>query len=441
MLSSTMSTQEEAAVAQSDSGNRISSVAGVQSAAGDTHLPKIRKPYTITKQRERWTEEEHKRFLEALKLFGRAWRKIEEHVGTKTAVQIRSHAQKFFSKVVRETNNSDSNSVEPIEIPPPRPKRKPSHPYPRKLVLSTRKDMPMEQGERSASPNSSLSEQENQSPTSVLSAVASDTLASADSAAPKISPSPMSSGNYSDQVALLRCEDVAPQGEVDVSESIPIAPSSVKLELFMDRESFEKEETVSTKVLKLFGKDVLVPRNQLESSPSSDMGEGVLQAYQDDSKPAADIAAKFVENSQELPNFYNVNRSANHVEKPVPLPWRVFFRGMSVPPFGDTQDKETHREGSSGDSNSDSVNGGESQDKNWDADTESGECSPHFERESKFSFDPSFDKEAILLEKRTNVDKGRKGFVPYKRCLSERDMQSSTITNEGRESQRIRLCL
>jgi SHAQKYF class myb-like DNA-binding protein len=32
----------------------------------------------------RWTKEEHKSFLEALKLFGKNWKKVEEHVGTRT---------------------------------------------------------------------------------------------------------------------------------------------------------------------------------------------------------------------------------------------------------------------------------------------------------------------------------------------------------------------
>jgi SHAQKYF class myb-like DNA-binding protein len=100
---------------------------------------KVRKPYTITKQRERWTEEEHQKFLEALKLYGRAWRRIEEHIGTKTAVQIRSHAQKFFSKIERDVTTgqgAETGVAQVIDIPPPRPKRKPTHPYPRKAGRS-----------------------------------------------------------------------------------------------------------------------------------------------------------------------------------------------------------------------------------------------------------------------------------------------------------------
>ena len=40
-------------------------------------LAQARKPYTITKQRERWTDSEHDLFLEALKMYGRAWKSIQ----------------------------------------------------------------------------------------------------------------------------------------------------------------------------------------------------------------------------------------------------------------------------------------------------------------------------------------------------------------------------
>ncbi|KAL5075952.1 hypothetical protein RYX36_014936 [Vicia faba] len=52
-------------------------------SSGEEVVVKTRKPYTKTKQRERWTEDEHNRFLEALKLYGRAWQHIEEHIGAK----------------------------------------------------------------------------------------------------------------------------------------------------------------------------------------------------------------------------------------------------------------------------------------------------------------------------------------------------------------------
>ncbi|XP_022738079.1 protein REVEILLE 6-like isoform X2 [Durio zibethinus] len=85
---------------------------------------KIRKPYTITKSRESWTEPEHDKFLEALQLFDRDWKKIEAFIGSKTVIQIRSHAQKYFLKVQKSGTSE--------HLPPPRPKRKAAHPYPQK---------------------------------------------------------------------------------------------------------------------------------------------------------------------------------------------------------------------------------------------------------------------------------------------------------------------
>ncbi|KAA8516504.1 hypothetical protein F0562_016990 [Nyssa sinensis] len=94
------------------------------STPNDGSGKKLRKPYTITKSRESWTDEEHDKFLEALQLFDRDWKKIEDFVGSKTVIQIRSHAQKYFLKVQKNGTLA--------HVPPPRPKRKAAHPYPQK---------------------------------------------------------------------------------------------------------------------------------------------------------------------------------------------------------------------------------------------------------------------------------------------------------------------
>lgn len=52
----------------------------------------------------RWTNEEHDRFLQGMSQFGRRWTKIAEVVGTRTTIQVRSHAQKWEIKAAKESD-------------------------------------------------------------------------------------------------------------------------------------------------------------------------------------------------------------------------------------------------------------------------------------------------------------------------------------------------
>lgn len=46
----------------------------------------------------RWTSEEHAAFLEGIRLYGKDWRRVAQVVMTRSAVQTRTHAQKYLLK-------------------------------------------------------------------------------------------------------------------------------------------------------------------------------------------------------------------------------------------------------------------------------------------------------------------------------------------------------
>uniref|UniRef100_A0A7S2ZHA6 HTH myb-type domain-containing protein n=1 Tax=Rhodosorus marinus TaxID=101924 RepID=A0A7S2ZHA6_9RHOD len=107
--------------------NAVNPPSGMSTAYGASTIPhpghvprsngRMRKPYEKRSAvRETWTNEEHEKFIEGLKLYGRDWKKIEQHVESKTVIQIRSHAQKYFEKVQK---NGSSEYV-----PPARPRKK-----------------------------------------------------------------------------------------------------------------------------------------------------------------------------------------------------------------------------------------------------------------------------------------------------------------------------
>ncbi|KAL8200277.1 hypothetical protein R6Q57_011616 [Mikania cordata] len=377
-----------------------------QFTSADDYAPKVRKPYTITKQRERWSEEEHKKFLEALKLHGRAWRRIEEHVGTKTAVQIRSHAQKFFSKVVRESNSGDAGEVKPIEIPPPRPKRKPMHPYPRKLAA------PITTGgqhERSTSPNSSGSDQEHRSPTSVLSAGGSNTFGLGDSGSPNTGSSPVSSAN-----------GVKPDLPPDENESS--APMKVES---CGEEKEEKEsspEFGSTQSLKLFGKTVVITDIHRPSSPIDGCDGNMVNMIPQTLMPVSSLR----------PVYYMQFLNENSESSTPMAPWWNPYGGLSYPLVQPRNPVKPTSQNGSGMQNDDSLLGG-SNTSHTESEAKEEGLKPFLLVASERS---AFTKQC-RSDKNGNSNMCKKGFVPYKRCLE----QNTHSSGEEREEQRVRLCL
>ncbi|KAK0587558.1 hypothetical protein LWI29_024846 [Acer saccharum] len=418
-------------------------------------MPKIRKPYTITKQREKWTEEEHQRFLEALKLYGRSWRQIEEHVGSKTAVQIRSHAQKFFSKVVRESNGSTESSIKPIEIPPPRPKRKPMHPYPRKSVDSFKGTSVSNQPDKTSSPKAL--DFDNRSPTSVLSAFVSDGLGSGVSDQQNGCSSPTSCTTENEYVTFnsSRQEEKASVLPTQLSGN-----STWEDSLSMKCEPQSKDTVCvngnATSVqpgtsIKLFGRTVLVtdfqkpcspgvdtdnkslvqtlPSKQLDTQLSLGMmssnwntslsGSPVFANMElskentDTAEACSSASLSLLASHQGLTSSYVVSNDQN--------PAVTLIESSSVNER--SKEKDIVNERSCTGSSTGSVSELETRERNSDTAVDS-QC-----RQQPFS------------SARTNSSKRTKGFVPYKRCLAEIEMNSSSMfASDEQERQRARVC-
>jgi hypothetical protein len=130
----------------------------------------------------------------------------------------------FALQVIRESSG-DSNSIAAppqIHIPPPRPKRKPAHPYPRKLGNSLCKDAStIKQLEKPQLKIQLLCEQENCSPKSVLTTaqIGSETMATEGSGSP-------ASSVYMEEKCLTPSTSV---GEVALSKVLCILTAIIIL--------------------------------------------------------------------------------------------------------------------------------------------------------------------------------------------------------------------
>jgi SHAQKYF class myb-like DNA-binding protein len=68
-------------------------------------------PGALGENTGRWTAEEHRLFLQGLDQHGKGWKKIASLIKSRTVVQIRTHAQKYFQKLAKARQNGEEGDV------------------------------------------------------------------------------------------------------------------------------------------------------------------------------------------------------------------------------------------------------------------------------------------------------------------------------------------
>ncbi|CAN4085419.1 unnamed protein product [Withania somnifera] len=322
--------------------------------------------------------EEHQRFLEALKLYDRAWRQIEEYVGSKTAIQIRSHAQKFF--VARDSGNDGDESLSAIDIPPPRPKKKPLHPYPRKMADSPVYNKAVSgQPERCPSPN--VFGRESCSPDSVLSAIVQ--VGNSCNGVKLAVEAPLAS------IKLFRQTVFTP----DTNNLAPRAPYSCNS---LPSEATEKE-------IKISNEDVLpgFQANQINSQFIFAMVPGNMIP------PVSWLSQNMPETNPE-----------STVAFPTTISWWSWYQDLAYR----------------------SVLSGGQKAMETAAHCEGGSKDEEPQREGSLTGSSCGSASESKCTTKSDKWNNSKGFVPYKRCLVKRDDKLSGAVLEDTESQRIRVC-
>lgn len=72
----------------------------------------------------RWTQSEHAVFVDGLRKYGKDWKEISKLLSTRTSIQIRTHAQKYFLKYPEEAKRFNSNKAKRNNPRPGSPKRR-----------------------------------------------------------------------------------------------------------------------------------------------------------------------------------------------------------------------------------------------------------------------------------------------------------------------------